>query len=78
MLDVNEVININKRWEEGIPHVNRTIELYEFISKYDFTFCSDYFEFKAGGDGDTGEQLMYLIDEYFANKDKEIQIEKEK
>ena len=67
---VEEVIDINKRWEEDIEHDSRSEELYGFISNYDFKFAGDYFCFKSGGDGDNGEALMYLLDEYFANKDK--------
>lgn len=63
------IIDINKRWEESIEHDNRSVELYKFISNYDFKNCNDFFGFKSGGDGDNGEHLMYLLDEYFANKD---------
>ena len=64
-----KVIDINERWENGIPHDERAIEIYKFISTYDWEHCGDFFCFKQGGDGDNGEHLMYLLDEYFANKD---------
>jgi hypothetical protein len=35
----------------------------------DFIFLDDYFCFKSGGDGDNGEQLMYLLDIYFDELD---------
>lgn len=70
MVDVDEVININERWEKGIPHDKRSEEIFSFLKDYDFHFCNDFFCFKSGGDGDNGEHLMYLLDEYFANKDK--------
>ncbi len=69
MVDIKEIIPIDKRWEEGIEHDPRSIEVYEFISEYDFEHCGDSFCFKSGGDGDNGETLMYLLDEYFACKD---------
>lgn len=72
MVKVEEVVNINKRWEEGIEHDERSIELFAFLKEYDFKFCNDYFCFKSGGDGDNGEHLMYLLDEFFANKDQLI------
>lgn len=62
-----EIIPINRRWEEGISHDPRSRKLYEFISEYDFTYLGDSFGFKDGGDGDNGETLMYILDEYFAN-----------
>lgn len=72
MIDVEQIIDINERWEKGIDHDERSKEAFEFIKEYDFRFCNDFFCFKSGGDGDNGEHLMYLLDEYFANKDKQI------
>lgn len=73
VVDVDVVIDINERWEKGIPHDERSKEIFEFIKEYDFHFANDFFCFKSGGDGDNGEHLMYLLDEYFANKDKQQQ-----
>lgn len=70
-MDVKEVIGIGKRWENGIEHDERSMEIYKFIGEYDFKLAGDFFRFKSGGDGDNGEHLMYLLDEYFANKDEE-------
>ena len=70
MVEVEEIININGRWEKGIPHDERSKEIFVFLKDYDFEHCNDFFCFKSGGDGDNGEHLMYLLDEYFANKDK--------
>ncbi len=63
-------IPIMERWNQGMKHDPRSIAIYEFISTYDITHCNDFFCFKSGGDGDNGEYLMYLLDEYFAYKDK--------
>ena len=52
------------RWENGTPHNLKSIELYKFISDLDYAY-GDTFCFKSGGDGDNGEQLMYLMDAYF-------------
>lgn len=71
MVDVDVVISINERWKKGIPHDERSKEIFDFIQEYDFRFANDFFCFKSGGDGDNGEHLMYLLDEYFANKDKQ-------
>ncbi len=64
-----EYIPVNERWEKGIPHDPRSIALYEFIAEYDATFLDDSFYWKSGGDGDNGETLMYILDEYFTYKD---------
>ena len=66
MIKVKEIIPVNKRWEEGIDHHPKSEEIYNFISEYDFKFCGNSFYFRSGGDGDNGESLMYLLDEYFA------------
>jgi hypothetical protein len=55
----------DERWERGIPHHPKSMELYEFIADMDFAHGGDFFCFKSGGDGDNGEILMYYMDEYF-------------
>lgn len=60
---------LDERFEQGIPHDDRSLELYQFIADLDFKECSDSFCFKSGGDGDNGETLLYLMDCYFAQKD---------
>jgi hypothetical protein len=44
--------DVNKRWEEGIDHHPKSIEIVERIADIDFIFCNDSFGFKFGGDGD--------------------------
>ncbi len=62
---------INTRWELGIPHDPRSIAIYTGIAKIDVEECGDTFGFKSGGDGDNGETLMYLLDVYFEDLDKQ-------
>lgn len=59
------------RWEEGIEHDARSKELLDWVKDYDSVFCNAELSdiLKTGGDGDPGESLMYLLDEYFAAKD---------
>lgn len=57
--------DINKRWEQGIDHHPKSIELFKAIEKIDFEFGGDFFRWKSGGDGDNGEHLMYEMDIYF-------------
>jgi hypothetical protein len=58
-------VNIEERWEKGIEHDSRSVEIYRAIAKIDFEQNDDYFNWKSGGDGDNGEALMYLLDVYF-------------
>ena len=62
--------SIDERWEKGIPHDRRSEKLYRAIAALDFE-NGDSFCFKSGGDGDNGEQLMYLLDVYFEQEDRE-------
>jgi len=63
--------NINKRWETGIQHHPKSIELFKALSKIDFEHGSDYFCWKSGGDGDNGEHFMYELDIYFEMQDSQ-------
>lgn len=58
-------MTIGERWEQGVPHDPRSEEIYRAIADIDFKQNDDYFCWKAGGDGDNGEALMYLLDIYF-------------
>lgn len=62
---------IDKRWEDGTPHDERSVAIYKKLAKLDFEEGNDFFYFKSGGDGDNGEELMYLLDLYFEDLDKE-------
>lgn len=62
-------LTITQRWEQGVPHDPRSVEIYKAIEKIDFEECGDSFCFKSGGDGDNGETLMYLLDMHFADQD---------
>jgi len=54
------------RWEQGIDHDERSLDLYGFLAEYDGKFADHSMDLSSGGDGDNGEALMYLLDEYFA------------
>ncbi len=73
ILDLYESYNINldinNRWELGIEHHSKTINLMEHLKVLDFEINDDYFYFKTGGDGDNGEALMYLLDMFFEMED---------
>jgi hypothetical protein len=57
--------DITKRWEEGTDHHPKSEEIYKALDYLDFNFGGDFFCFTAGGDGDNGEHIMYLLDIYF-------------
>lgn len=62
--------DIGKRWENGIAHHPKSMEMFRRMAEIDLQYMDDYFCWKAGGDGDNGEQLMYLMDIFFEEKDK--------
>lgn len=53
----------------AVDHDQRSVELYRFIADMDYR-NGDGFCFKSGGDGDNGEFLMALLDEWFALQQK--------
>ena len=61
--------DINKRWEQGIEHHDKSIEIVKALADIDIAYCDMYFDWKTGGDGDNGETLMYLLDIYFESLD---------
>lgn len=56
---------VERRWEQGIPHDPRSEALARALAKIDAE-NDDRFDFRFGGDGDNGEDLLYLLDIYFA------------
>lgn len=64
----DQQLTVDERWEQGIDHDPRSIEIFRAIEEIDLKENGDYFCWKSGGDGDNGEALMYLLDCYFARK----------
>jgi hypothetical protein len=62
--------DINKRWEQGVPHHPKSVELMDALMEIDFNLCGDHFRWKKGGDGDNGETLMYEMDIFFERRDE--------
>lgn len=60
------------RWTKGKDHHPKSLVLMKHICELDFAHNSDYFCFKTGGDGDSGEILMYLMDMFFELEDQEF------
>lgn len=57
------------RWDEGVEHHPKSVELMAFLSVHDSNDYGDYFGWKTGGDGDNGETLMYQMDAFFEAED---------
>jgi len=66
------ITDIDKRWEEGIPHDPRSEDLAYALRLLDFKYGNDVLYLRFGGDGDNGEHLMYLLDIYFEQEDKKL------
>lgn len=75
--EVKVTVLPDDRWEQGLDHDERSEALYGFIAEYDGKFADDSLALRSGGDGDNGEALMYLLDEYFAALDSEQKKENE-
>lgn len=62
--------DIEYRWENGIPHHPKSLELMKSLMSIDSSFGDDYFCWSVGGDGDNGEHMLYEMDIYFELQDK--------
>lgn len=70
-MEITQHISPEDRWEQGIDHDSRSEDIFQFMKKYDNTYNDGNLDLQSGGDGDMGEELMYLMDEYFAALDSE-------
>lgn len=62
--------DIGKRWEQGLVHHPKSIVMMNNVAACDWLYMDDFFCWKKGGDGDNGEQLMYLFDIIFELEEK--------
>ena len=63
------MMTLNERWEQGMPHDPRSIEVFKAIERIDREANGDFFGWKSGGDGDNGEILMFILDQHFEEVD---------
>ena len=68
--------DVNKRWEEGIPHHPKSKALLKRVNELDWALLEGSLDLRVGGDGDTGETLMYLLDIYFEEEDASLKKKK--
>ena len=52
---------IERRWEQGVAHNLKSEKLAEEIARID-SANNDFFDLRFGGDGDNGEELLYILD----------------
>jgi hypothetical protein len=71
LLSLNIETDITKRWENGIEHHPKSVQLAKEIATIDWLYGNDSLCFKFGGDGDNGEHLIYLLDILFDFQDKQ-------
>ncbi len=62
-------LDINDRWESGIPHHPKSIEIGKLIGDIDYKLGGDAQYLQFGGDGDNGEALLYCLDIIFECQD---------
>lgn len=55
---------ITARWEDGVPHHPVAVAIYRLLERSDWILGHDHFQWKAGGDGDNGEHLMFCLSEH--------------
>lgn len=67
--------NLTVRWEKGMKHHPKSIQIYKAIEKLDWEIGNDYLNLSSGGDGDNGEHIMYLLDVYFERLEERLRIE---
>jgi len=63
--------NIATRWSKGTEHHPRSVMIMNKLICIDWLFNNDAFCWKIGGDGDSGEELMYEMDIIFELEDKQ-------
>jgi hypothetical protein len=67
-------MDIGERWEKGIPHKPEVDKLVHLISKMDWAMNSGALDIKMGGDGDNGEDIMFILDELIDQGKLEIKL----
>ena len=64
---------VGERWENGMPHDPRSVAIFKGIARVDAEQCSNSFDWRYGGDGDNGEELMFALDVHFADADAQTE-----
>jgi hypothetical protein len=64
-----------ERWEQNIPHHSNSVRVKKLIDKIQE---KEDHGIKFGGDGDLGETILYILDEYFEQENPEDFFENKK
>jgi hypothetical protein len=59
-----------ERWDQGIDHDPRSLEIIETIEEADRKYGDSYHDWGLG-DGDLGQEIAYALDCHFHDKDRE-------
>lgn len=68
MIDISKLdftgieTNIEKRWDQGMDHHPDSEQLMRALMEIDDKYNNSSQDLQVGGDGDNGEQLMFLLD----------------
>jgi hypothetical protein len=60
-----KIKSIEQRWSDGDFHNPKSIALANALAKIDEKYGDSRLDLKFGGDGDNGEDLMWVLDIYF-------------
>lgn len=63
---------VKNRWELGIEHHPKAVEIVNFLSVLDYEVFNDSFCWKMGGDGDNGEALAEQLSIYFEYQESQL------
>ena len=63
--------DIEKRWEAGAPHHKHSLALVRELKRYNDLNGSPV-DLRTGGDGDPGEDLLYLLDMYYEEYEEKL------
>lgn len=67
-----KIKSATQRYNKKKPHDPRSLKMMKELMFCDYTFNNDFHGLKIGGDGDNGEDLLYLLDIWFESKDKGV------
>jgi hypothetical protein len=69
------VVDIGKRWEDGTDHHPEAEQIIRDMDRIDWAFNNGSTDIRTGGDGDYGEQLLYLLSIVLEARDKGLTVD---
>lgn len=68
-------VDTNVRWEEGMSHHPEAKKLLRDMDRIDWAFNNGSADIRTGGDGDYGEQLLFLMSIVLEARDKGLTVD---